>query len=205
MSKNWGRTPVTIADKLHTATQTKYLVATKDGDEERLDRRPLGKVERFVDPVGNVCSLQLAGDGDAQKASSLIRQRAQFHKKGFVEFSKCPLKHGLRHSSELARKDFAKMPANLEGECKHDPKVMERRDGDLYAMPGCQHIEWLIDFRRKKEASQLAKRNASRIAQEKREAEKQDLQALQLEMVKEQVAEFKAKRNKAPAKDKAAE
>lgn len=194
MAKNWGKTPITNADKVHTATMTKYFVTTKEGDEERIDRRPLGKVERFVDIAGNVCSLQLAGDGDSQKAASVIRQRAQFHRKGFVEFSKCPIKHGTRHSSEQTRKDFAKMPASLEGECKHDPKVMERIDGDLYARPACQHIEWLIDFRRKKEAAALAKRNASRIAQEKREAEKLELQALQLEMVKEQVAEHKAKR-----------
>lgn len=196
MAKNWGRTPVTNADDLRL-TQTKYLVDIADGTEERIDRRPQGKVERFVDPAGNIVSLQLYGHGDSKRNETMVRERAQFHAKGFVEHSKCPLKHGTRHANPATGREFAKMPASLEGECKHDPKVMSRKDGDLYAEKGCPHIEWLIDFRVKKEADARKKLNASRDAQEKREAEKLELQAAQLEMVKEQLAERKARRPKA--------
>lgn len=198
MSKNWGRTPVSNADKRH-ATQSKYLVVTPDGTEERIDRRPMGKVERFVDPSGNVMSIQLYADGDSRKNESEIRQRSAYHKKGFVEFAKCPLKHGTRHSSTLATKDFAKMPANLATECKHDPKVMERSDGDLYARGACPHIEWLIKARMEKAAKEYAKRNETRAAQEKREVEKRELEAMQLEMAREQLKERKAKKSKAEA------
>jgi hypothetical protein len=197
MSKNWGRTPVTNADK-HRLTQSKYFVETNDGPEERIDRRPQGKVEKFVDPVGNVCSLQIHGEGDSQRAQTEIRLRAAYHKKGFVEFSKCPIRHGTRHANAATGREFAKMPASLEGECKKDPKIMERKDGELYARPGCAHIEWLITFRREQEAAQLAKRNAGRIAQEKRLAEKQELEQIQLEMAREQVKEFKAKKAAKP-------
>lgn len=201
MSKNWGRTPVSNADK-QRQTQSKYFVETADGPEERIDRRPMGKVEKFVDPVGNVCSLQMFADGDSQRAASAVRMRTQYHAKGFVEFSKCPLKHGTRHANPNTSREFAKMPAELQVECKHDPKIMERIDGELYARTGCQHIEWLIKHRIEKEAAQAKKRNAARVAAEKRAAEKVELEAIQLEMAREQVKEFKAKK---AAKPKVAE
>lgn len=202
MAKNWGRTPVTNADKLRLA-QTKYIVETSDGPEERIDRRPQGKVERFVDKVGNVCSLQMHGDGDSQRHTTMVRARAQYHAKGFVEFSKCPLKHGTRHANPETSREFAKMPAELQTECKQDPQVMERKDGELYARSGCKHVEWLIQHRIEKEAAQAKKRNSARIAQENRAKEKAELEAIQLEMAREQVKEFKAK--KAAVKPKAAE
>lgn len=203
MAKNWGRTPVSNADKLRAA-QTKYFVTTDDGPEERIDRRPQGKVERFVDKAGNVCSLQLYADGDSQRHASAVRMRAQYHAKGFVEFSKCPIKHGTRHANPETGREFAKMPAEMQGECKTDPKTMERIDGELHAKSGCHHIEWLIKHRIEKEAAQAKKRNAARIAQEKRAAEKAELETIQLEMAREQVKEFKAKK-KAAAPAKASE
>lgn len=195
MSKNWGKTPITNADKRHT-TQMKYLVETDDGTEERIDRRPLGKVERFVDPAGNVMSLQIFSDGDPKRADTENRLRVQYHKKGFVEFSKCPLKHGTRYSSDVARKDFAKMPKDLEGECRNDPKVMERKDGDLYAGCSCQHIEWLIKFRKAQAADAYAKRNAHVAAAEKAKREEAELKAAQLEMARDQLAERKSRKPK---------
>src|SRR5690348_8303501 len=172
MGKNWGRTPVTNADK-RAATQTKYLVEADGGTEERIDRRPLGKVERFVDAAGNIVSLQLYADGDAQRAQTEIRMRAQYHKKGLVEFSKCPVKHGTRNSSTVTEKDFRKMPSALASECRHDPKVMERRDGDLYAKTACPHIEWLIEQRRAAAAEAYAKRNAH-VAEAARKAKEKE-------------------------------
>lgn len=179
MSKNWGRTPVTNADK-RSATMSRYLVEVDGGTEERIDRRPLGRVERFVDPDGGVVSLQLYSDGDPQRHASEIRRRAELHRKGFVEYAKCPIKHGTRNSSPIATKDFAKLPQSLATECRHDPKVMERRDGDLYAGRSCPHIEWLVSERRKKAADAYKKRNAIAVAKEQALAERREIEMLDL-------------------------
>jgi hypothetical protein len=193
MAKNWGKTPITNADKRFSA-QTKYFVETPDGTEERIDRRPLGKVERFVDPAGNIISLQMYGDGDARRAETEIRMRAQYHRKGFVEFAKCPLKHGTRQN---ALKDFSKMPDSLAGECRHDPKVMERKGGDLYAVTSCPHIEWLIEHSRAEAAKAYALRNSHVAAAEKAKREEAELKAAQMELAKEQLAERRARKPKA--------
>src|SRR5262245_712800 len=187
MARNWGRTPVSNADKRH-ATQAKYLVRVGDGTEERIDRRPMGKVERFVDNDGGVVSLQMYSDGDAKRYEAEIRRRADLHKKGFVEFAKCPLKHGTRNSSPQSTKDFAKMTDTaLVNECNRDPKVMERIDGDLYAGRSCPHIEWLIKFRRERSAAAYEKRNAALVANEKRDKERRELDALELEEKRERL------------------
>lgn len=180
MARNWGRTPVTNADK-RAHTETKYMVAVNGETEERIDRRPLGKVERFVDPDGGVVSLQLYGDGDARRHESEIRRRAELHRKGFVEHAKCPIKHGTRNSSTIATKDFAKMPTALAAECKHDKKAMERRDGDLYAVDACPHIEWLIAARRAKATESYRKRNEINV---KRAEQAEAREAAQLEQAK---------------------
>lgn len=199
MSKIWGRTPISNADKRHL-TQSKYLAESFDKDgkslgfEERIDRRPMGKVERFVDPSGSVMNQQLYSDGDSRKNETAIRERAALHKKGFVEYAKCPLKHGTRYSSPIATKDFAKMPAHLSEECRHDPKVMERKDGDLYAKTACPHIEWLITYRREAHAEAYAKRNNARVELEKREERKRELDDLQRAMLEQQLEQAKAAR-----------
>jgi hypothetical protein len=190
MSKNWGKTPITNADKLFAA-QTRYYVETADGPEERIDRRPQGKVERFVDPAGNILNLQIFGDGDSRRGETEIRMRAQYHKKGFVEFAKCPIRHGTR---QHALRDFAKMPAELAGECRHDPKVMERRDGDLYAVKACPHIEWLVAHRKAESDKAFALRNAHVAAAEQARKQEQELKAAQAELLREQLAERKARK-----------
>lgn len=179
MSKNWGRTPVTNADKRHL-TQVSYLVETADGTEDRIDRRPLGKVERFVDPSGGVMSLQLYSDGDPKRLDSEMRRRAELHRKGFVEYAKCPLRHGTRNANEATGREFAKMPQDLAIECKHDPKVMTRRDGELYAGESCPHIEWLITFRRNKATEAYEKRNSLVVKKERAEQKRRELDALEL-------------------------
>lgn len=191
MSKTWGQTPITNAD-MRGKTQTKYYVETADGTEERIDRRPMGRVERFVDKAGNVCNLQIYADGDPNRHQSEIRMRAQYHEKGHVEFAKCPLKHGTRHSSPAATKDFKEMPEHLQSECRHDPKVMERRDGDLYAREACPHIEWLIDFRKKQAEAEYAKRNAHIIAAKLAEERERQLKEKQLRVLEAQVAQLDA-------------
>jgi hypothetical protein len=123
MGKNWGRTPVSNADKRH-ATQMTYLVGDGESAEERIDRRPMGKVERFVDRDGNVCSLQMYSEGDPKRAETEQRNRAAYHRKDMVEHAKCPIRTGTRHASDKTSRDFAKMPASLAGECKHEIRVM---------------------------------------------------------------------------------
>jgi hypothetical protein len=163
----------------------------------------MGKVERFVDKEGHVVSLAIHSDGDTKRLETEQRLRAAYHRKGFVEYAKCPLKHGTRTTSEIARKDFAKMPESLAGECKYDPKVMDRVGadaragvkGDLCARESCQHIEWLIKHRVAEAQSAYAKRNAHVAALAKKEAEAQEFQKAQVELVKEQLAERKARKS----------
>lgn len=178
MGKNWGRTPVTNADD-RQKTQITYLVETPDGPEERIDRRPLGKVERFVDPDGNVCSIQIRGHGDSRPLEAEQRKRADLHRKGFVEHAKCPLRTGARHSSARTSRDFAKLPADLAMECKHEIRTMKRIDGVLYADKACPHIEWLIAERVKARQKKFEIDNAQLIAQEKRNETKRKLEEAQ--------------------------
>lgn len=190
MGKNWGRRTITNADKLHL-TQTRYMAPDANGVvEERIDRRPQGKVERFVDREGNIVSPQIYADGDSKRHETEIRKRHELHKKGFVEYAKCPLKHGTRHSSPQSTKDFAKaLSADMQMECKHDVKPMSRKDGELHAGKACPHIEALIAYRRKQAADAYEKRNAQRTAQEKREQEKAELAVKQTLAIEALLAE----------------
>jgi hypothetical protein len=201
MAKNWGRTPITNADKRRDAI-VKYFVQTEDGTELRTDRRPLGKIEQFVDPDGNICNQQMFGDGDSQKLNTEQRLRHGLHRKGFIEYAKCPIRHGNR---QYAQREFAKMPADLARECEHDPRPFERLNAeggparrgepsDLYAREACPHIEWLIKHRRKEAEAKALLLNPHAKAAEKAKQTAQELQAAQIELVKEQIAERKTRR-----------
>lgn len=201
MSKNWGRTPVTNADK-RFASHLTYIVETDKGRMQRTDRRPLGKSEQFVDADGNICHVTMYGDGDSRKADTEQRNRAAQHRKGSIEYAKCPLRHGTR---QYAHRDFAKMPAELAAECPSDPRPYERRDyqgnqvnrgGDLFAKESCPHIEWLITHRREEAAKQAALINPHAIEAAAAKKRADELQAAQMELVKEQIAERKTRRNK---------
>lgn len=193
---NWGRRPITDAGKAKTSPPN--ITYFFDG-EERLDRRPLGKVERFVDPQGNVMSLQVYGDGDPQRQVTADRQRMLYRRDGFVEHAKCPLRHGIHLMAGQTSKDFTALPASLHTACDADPRTMTKERGELHATKACPHIEWLIEARREKESKQATKRNAARMAVEKREADKRELEELQLAMAKEQLEERKAKKSAKPA------
>lgn len=197
MGKNWGRTPVSNVDKRH-ATQMTYLVGSGESAEERIDRRPMGKVERFVDLDGNVLSQQMFADGDAKRAETEQRKRADLHRKGMVEHAKCPIRTGTRHSSEKTARHFAKMPAHLAGECKDEIRVMKKLDGVLYAGTGCPHIEWLIGYRKDEAAKAYKIRNAQVAAAEeraeaKRQAEIDQAKALALLLEERSVRKPKSK------------
>lgn len=191
---NFGRKTITQADK--PRPDITYFF----NGEERIDRRPQGRrVERFVDPVGNVVSLQLAGDGDPAPVATADRVRMEKRRDGFIEHAKCPLRHGTHMAAGQTQKDFVAMfKANpgLAEPCAGDKKTMERRDGDLYAVTACPHVEALIAYRVKKEADQNAKRNAARIKQEERDEAKRRVEMELLELAKDNVAERKARRGK---------
>lgn len=201
MAKNWGRTPVTNADKRFTA-HIKYLVETPDGVMQRIDRRPLGKSEQFVDGDGNIIHLTMYGDGDSQKATTEQRNRAAAHRKGQIEYAKCPIRHGTR---QHALRDFSKMPAHLERECPSDPKPYVRltfdgqpaqrgEPGDLHAKQACPHIEWLIAHRADEAAKRRAIMNPIAARAESSQAQEAEIKALQAELLKEQLAERKQSR-----------
>ena len=195
MAKNWSRTPVSNADDRRN-TQMTYMVGEGEGAEERIDRRPMGKVERFVDPDGNVVSMQIRSLGDSKPLESEQRNRAALHRKGFVEHAKCPIRTGTRHSSEKTARDFSKMPASLAAECKHEIKTMKRGDGVLFADKGCPHIEWLKDSRIEKAKKAYETRNAQIVAAEKRKEVHEKLAEAQATALTELLAD----RNKSTAR-----
>ncbi len=166
--------------------------------EERIDRRPAGKVERFVDPQGNVVSIQLSPSGDPNPVATADRMRMSHRREGFVEHAKCPLKHGIRHSTPAIDRDYLDMPAALERPCVDDPQVMTAvmrgRHKTLHAQKSCPHIEWLITSRREREKAENDKRFAYRAQQETLEKSKLELAAIQLEEAKERQATRKAGR-----------
>lgn len=192
---NFGKRPINDANAYKTQTTSVFYHA----GEQRIDRRPYGKCERFVDAVGNVITMQLATPGDPKAVETAMRLRAEKHKDGWVEHAKCPLKHGTRYSSVIAERDFKNLPADLRTDCASDPKVMTKRDGELHAEHGCEHIEWLISYRVEKEKAERAKRNKQQIAAEKRKEEADALQAAQLEMVKEQLEDRKTRKREKKA------
>ena len=185
----FGRRPITDASK----GQPKLVYHFNES--ERIDRRPQGKCERFVDPAGNVMTVQLAGDGDPNPAEGIRRRRAELHKKGFVEHAKCPLRHGHNLIPGKTTKDFLRIPDQLKAPCDGDPARMLVKDkfGDIQAQKACPHIEWLIARRIEVEKEELAKRNEHRVAQEKREQQKRELEQWQFEKAK---AEMEAAKNR---------
>jgi hypothetical protein len=185
---NFGKRPINDAAAYKAQTSGAFY----HGGEHRLDRRPYGRIERFVDPVGNVITLQLATPGDPKAVETALKIRNEKHLDGWIEHAKCPLRHGHDNLTPAIAREFKKMPASLGGRCDREPKVMDRIDGELHAKESCPHIEWLISSRRATEAEQNAKRNSQRIAEEKSKEEGAALQAAQLEMVKEQIEERKA-------------
>ena len=200
MSKNWGRTPVTNADKRFAAHLT-YYVETPEGPMRRVDRRPLGRSEQFVDKDGNTCWIQMYGDGDSRKVETEQRNRANMHHKGAIEHAKCPIRYGTR---QYAERDFSKMPAHLATECKSDPKPYVRLNyhgepakrgepGDLYAGEACPHIEWLITFRREQAEKTRALLNPYAAQAEEAKKQEAELKRLQADLLKEQIAERQAK------------
>lgn len=201
MAKRLSGNPATNAANLHQQTRSSYFVETDEGLEERLDRKPMGRIERFVDKEGNVVSLQMFAEGDQRRAETEQRQRRNAHTKGFVEFAQCPLINGAR---QFATRDFSRMPSSMEQPCKHQPRIFEKQGRDVYAKDPCPHVQWLITHRREQAAKAFAVRNAHVAAAERAKAKDLELKELQADLIKEQIAERQAKKAK-PTATKASE
>ncbi len=173
----------------------------RSNGERRLEIRPAGLVERFVDPSGHVVSIQLSSLGVPTPAKDALTARARHHEMGFIEHGKCPLRHGTRHATVALGNEFAEMPQNLQSPCGEDPKPRVKTARGIEVRESCPHIEWLIAHRREVKADINANRNASRVEAERRTAERDELQRIQLETAKEQLAAQRAK-NAEPEKAK---
>lgn len=194
---NFGKRPINDAAKYQTGTNGQKLPEFWFEGELRIDRQPYGNKQRFVDPVGNVITLQISQPGDPKAAETANRIRMEKRMEGWLEHARCPLRHGGHLATRDLEREFKKMPSALRDPCASDPKVMTRENGELHAQRSCPHVEWLIADRVAREKIQNEKRNKARILEEKRKAEAAELQAMQLEMVKEQVKEHKARKGKA--------
>jgi hypothetical protein len=112
---------------------------------------------------------------------TMDRKRMEYRRDGFIEHAKCPLRHGTHLMAGPIAKDFSALPDNLREACDGDPRTLVRSGHDLHAQNGCPHVEWLISYRVNKEKLQNEKRNATRIAQEKREAKRRKIEDIQLQ------------------------
>lgn len=185
----FGATPI------NDATRPRPQVAYRFDGEARIDKRPYGKVERFIDRRGNVVNLQLAADGNPNPQEWADKLRARFHRAGFVEHAKCPVRHGVSAIAEIAP-DFEELPEELAQACGSDSKTMVRTSSGLEAQRGCPHVEWLISSRREKATLDDLKTNAAAAARDKLEAEKNELARVQLEIAKEELEARRDQRRK---------
>lgn len=186
----FGRQPINDCSKKAPAIPILF-----DG-EERIDRHPRGKSERFIDPQGNIVHIVLLRPGEPAPMDTIARNRAKLHADGFVEHSKCPLRDGIRYSDPKIEADFAKMTeAELQRPCEAATgPALVKRGIEIHANKACRHVEWLIEARRKHEAEQAERRNGQRLAKEKQEAE---LKELQLQIAKEDLKARQARNGKA--------
>lgn len=175
----YGKLPISNADKARP--QITYLWE----GEERIDRRPAGKVERWVDLVGNVVSLQMYADGDPNRAAADQRMRLQYRRDGFIEHAKCPVRHGTYLLDGQIAKDFRAIKGLNHEPCANDPRTLIKQGDEIHATKACPHVEALIAYRVANEAKQAAKRNEKRAKEEARAAEDAELKALQLEQLRE--------------------
>lgn len=180
----------------------KPLSYTHNG-EPRIEKRPHGEVKRFVDPSGGVVNILLGNAGSITLKADVTKALEAHHTHGFVEHGKCPLKHGVRYTSPKIEADFGNLPEDLQRPCSDDPTpLVKNRRGKIEARESCPHVEWLIQFRRERERVENEGRNAARVAAEAKAREREELQSVQLDIAKEELAAKRAARERADAKGK---
>lgn len=192
----FGQQPINDASK----KPPRIAFTHHETGEQRIEVRPNGRVEQFVDPDGHVVSIHLASLGTPAAQEVADKKRMQHRRDGFVEYAKCPVKHGSRHATPALEKSFENLPEALQKPCAADPKVMIRTATGIESRPPCEHIQWLIAQRKADKAKSDAKHNANWMAQEKLAKEREELQGVQLDIAKEQLAELRARNAKKGAK-----
>ncbi len=164
--------------------------------ERRAERKPMGVTDRFVNLSGSDVTCQLLPAGVSRTSDAIGRARMALHEavnsdktvRGFVEFEKCPLRHGAHLRSPLAEEEFALMPDDIKRPCTDDPetkRVIKRGAGKFieYGDP-CPHIQWLMKSRQERALQRRNDRSARAVPQSEIENQK-------LELAREQLAEAK--------------
>lgn len=164
--------------------------------ERRAERKPMGVTDRFVNLNGSDVTCQLLPAGVSRTNDAIGRARMTLHEavnsdktvRGFVEFDKCPLRHGAHLRSPLAEDEFSAMPDNLKRPCTDDPvtkRVIQRGQNKFieYGDP-CPHIQWLMKSRQERALQRRNDRSARSVPQSEIENQK-------LELAREQLAEAK--------------
>lgn len=157
----------------------------EDGTTERRSERwPSGVAERFVNLAGSQVTCQLLPAGVPKSPDGIGRARSELHRKvngdktveGFVEYDKCPLRHGAHLRSARAEDEFAMMPDALKKPCSHDPetvRVIQRgQTRHLEYSDPCPHIKWLMESRQQRAIERSNARSARQIPQSEIEAQK---------------------------------
>lgn len=180
--------------------------------QKRKHLYPSGKVERFVNLQGTVVEIPLVPSGVPPTAEAVASARARLHKmkshdgdvEGFIEHSRCPLRHGTRELSDSLREEFAALPANLQTPCKADPVTWQKNGKTIEYFDSCPHVQAIIESRRAKHkertnARRFKQKTALQMEQEKVELMKQQNEktAQILERVADAVAK-PATQKKAP-------
>lgn len=140
-----------VHDVLKNKPHSRPIIAlSSDGKkkEAREVKRPEGRVvEQMVDPQGNVVWIKLLALGTNHGPDEAVRRRHEHRQLGFLEYHKCPLRHGTHNDTRFAQ-ELAVLPSELEKECPEDPVIHTRRAGVNYEHEACPHIQWLIESRR---------------------------------------------------------
>lgn len=117
---------------------------------------PNGTVQRWVDAAGNVVHLQIS-DGSVRTRNSREYRIAMMRNGGGIPYGDCPLRSGDLKVGEV--------PEGMRMICA---------DGTYGEEKACQHVEWVIQERRKdhdeKQKTRIAK-SAVEIEREQRERE----------------------------------
>jgi len=178
--------------------RTVYRKNADGTSERRTERWPSGITERFVNLQGSEVTCQLLPNGVPANPDAIGKARMQLQRavngdktvEGFVEFEKCPLRHGTNLRSARAEDEFAMMPDELKRPCTSDPetkRVIQKGNNRHweYSDP-CPHIQWLMKSRQEREAERRNARSARQVSSS--EMERQKLEIAQQQLVEQRKA-----------------
>lgn len=153
-------TRANVHDVLTHAPRDRVVVV--DG-EKRIVKRPEARsAEQFIDLQGNVVWLQLLKFGVNGGVEHIDKERGVLHRRGFVEYHLCPLRHGTHIKTPKLESEFDERPSQLEKPCADDPTIHVKKGRHWHAEEACPHVQWLIHDRREREEEARALR-ATRI------------------------------------------